>query len=223
MTLHKRQSLLRSTSLVSMMTFFSRIMGFARDMILAQTFGAHAGMDAFYVAFKIPNFMRRLFADGAFSQAFVPVLAEYQKTRTLDEVRVFLARIAGGMSVILTLVTVIGIVAAPVIIYLFAPGFGEDSTRTVLATEMLRLTFPYLMLISLTAMSGAILNTYGYFGVPSFTPVFLNISMILAALYLSPRFAEPVVALAWGVLFAGIVQLLFQIPFLLHRKLFDDA
>ena len=219
MTLHKRQSLLRSTSLVSMMTFFSRIMGFARDMILAQTFGAHAGMDAFYVAFKIPNFMRRLFADGAFSQAFVPVLAEYRKTRTLDEVRVFLARIAGGMSVILTLVTVIGIVAAPVIIYLFAPGFGEDSTRTVLATEMLRLTFPYLMLISLTAMSGAILNTYGYFGVPSFTPVFLNISMILAALYLSPRFAEPVVALAWGVLFAGIVQLLFQIPFLLHRKL----
>lgn len=218
-SLHKRQSLLRSTSLVSLMTFFSRIMGFARDMILAKTFGAEAGMDAFYVAFKIPNFMRRLFADGAFSQAFVPVLAEYQKTRTIDEVRIFLARIAGGMSVVLTMVTLVGIVAAPFIIYLFAPGFGEDSTRTVLATEMLRLTFPYLMLISLTAMAGAILNTYGYFGVPSFTPVFLNISMIIAALYLSPRFAEPVVALAWGVLLAGIVQLLFQIPFLLHRKL----
>ena len=215
----KRQSLLRSTSLVSMMTFISRIMGFLRDMIMAQMFGAEAGMDAFYVAFRIPNFMRRLFAEGAFSQAFVPVLAEYQKTRSMDEVRVFLARIAGSMSAALTLVTVIGIVASPLIIYIFAPGFGENSMRSVLATQMLQLTFPYLMLISLTAMAGAILNTYGYFGVPAFTPVFLNISMIVCAIYLSPRFSIPVVALAWGVLLAGIVQLLFQIPFLWHRKL----
>lgn len=215
----KRQSLLRSTSLVSIMTFISRIMGFARDMILAQMFGAQAGMDAFYIAFKIPNFMRRLFAEGAFSQAFVPVLAEYQKTRTISEVRIFLARIAGSMSAVLTLVTVIGIIAAPVIIYLFAPGFGADSVRSALASEMLRLTFPYLMLVSLTAMAGAILNTYGYFGVPAFTPVLLNISMIVAAIYLSPRFEQPVVALAWGVLIAGMLQLLFQIPFLIHRKL----
>lgn len=215
----KRQSLLRSTSLVSMMTLISRIMGFVRDMILARTFGAHAGMDAFYIAFKIPNFMRRLFAEGAFSQAFVPVLAEYQKTRTMGEVRTFLARIAGTMSVVLSAVTVVGVIAAPIIIYIFAPGFGEDSSRSVLATEMLRLTFPYLMLISLTGMAGAILNTYGYFGVPALTPVFLNISMILAAVFLSPRFSQPVVALAWGVLIAGIVQLLFQIPFLFHRKL----
>lgn len=194
-------------------------MGFARDMIIAQMFGAVAGMDAFYVAFKIPNFMRRLFAEGAFSQAFVPVLAEYQKTRTMSEVRVFLARIAGSMSVVLTLVTLIGVVLAPLIIYIFAPGFGGDSVREALATQMLQLTFPYLMLISLTAMAGAILNTYGYFGVPAFTPIFLNISMILCALYLSPHFAVPVMALAWGVLIAGIVQLLFQIPFLYHRKL----
>jgi len=215
----KRQSLLRSTSLVSVMTLISRLLGFARDMILARTFGAHAGMDAFYIAFKIPNFMRRLFAEGAFSQAFVPVLAEYQKTRTMSEVRTFLARIAGSMSAVLTLVTIVGVIASPVIIYVFAPGFGEDSTRTFLATEMLRLTFPYLMLISLTGMAGAILNTYGYFGVPALTPVFLNISMILAAIFLSPRFSQPVVALAWGVLIAGIVQLLFQIPFLWHRRL----
>lgn len=215
----KRQSLLRATTLVSVMTFMSRIMGFVRDMILAQMFGAEASMDAFYIAFKIPNFMRRLFAEGAFSQAFVPVLAEYQKTRTLDEVRIFLARISGGMSAVLTLVTVVGVIASPVIIYIFAPGFGGDSVRSALATQMLQLTFPYLMLVSLTAMAGAILNTYGYFGVPAFTPVFLNISMILCALYLSPHFAVPVVALAWGVLIAGIVQLLFQIPFLWHRKL----
>ncbi len=216
---HKRQSLLRSTTLVSIMTFISRIMGFARDMLIAQMFGAQAGMDAFYVAFKIPNFMRRLFAEGAFSQAFVPVLAEYQKTRSGSEVRLFLARITGSLSAVLSLVTVLGVIGAPVVIYLFAPGFGEDSSRAVLATDMLRLTFPYLMLISLTAMAGAVLNTYGYFGVPAFTPVLLNISMILAALYLSPRFAQPVVALAWGVLLAGVVQLLFQIPFLFHRKL----
>lgn len=219
-TLHpKQQSLLKSTTLVSIMTFLSRIMGFVRDMVIAQLFGADAGMDAFFVAFRIPNFMRRLFAEGAFSQAFVPVLAEYQKTRDIHEVRQFLARIAGCLSAVLTLVTIVCIIASPVIVYLFAPGFGEDTTRTVLATEMLRLTFPYLMLISLTAMAGAILNTYGYFGVPAFTPVLLNIIMILTAVYLSPYFEQPIIALAWGVLLAGIAQLLFQVPFLYHRRL----
>ena len=217
--IHKRQSLLRSTSLVSAMTLMSRLLGFARDMVIANLFGAGAGMDAFIIAFKIPNFMRRLFAEGAFSQAFVPVLAEYQKTRTIGEVRAFLARIAGTLSATLSIVTLIGVVAAPFIIFLFAPGFGEDAIRSVLATDMLRLTFPYLMLISLTGMAGAILNTYGYFGVPAITPVLLNISMILSAIYLSPHFEQPIVALAWGVLIAGIAQLLFQIPFLYHRKL----
>lgn len=215
----KQTSLLRSTSLVSLMTFLSRIMGFARDMVIAQLFGAAAGMDAFYVAFKIPNFMRRLFAEGSFSQAFVPVLSEYQQTRSIEDVRTFLARIAGTLSTILMLVTVVGIVAAPIIIRIFAPGFGADSERFALASSMLQLTFPYLMLISLTGMAGAILNTYGYFGVPAFTPVFLNISMIGCALYLSPHFAIPVVGLAWGVLIAGIVQLAFQIPFLYRRNL----
>lgn len=219
MTIPKRQSLLRSTTLVSLMTFISRMAGFARDMVLANFFGAQAGMDAFFVAFRIPNFMRRLFAEGAFAQAFVPVLAEYQKTRSPDDVRVFIARIAGHLSAILSVVTVIGMVAAPVIIFLFAPGFSHDSTRSVLATEMLRITFPFLMLVSLTAMAGAVLNTYGYFAIPAFTPVLLNISMILAALYLCPHLPQPVVGLAWGVLIAGIVQLLFQLPFLHQRRL----
>ena len=215
----KRQSLLRSTSLVSAMTLMSRMMGFVRDMITANLFGAEAGMDAFLIAFKIPNFMRRLFAEGAFSQAFVPVLAEYQKTRTMAEVRIFLARIAGSLGAILSLVTLMGVIAAPLIIFVFAPGFEHDPYRSLLATQMLRLTFPYLMLISLTAMAGAILNTYSYFAVPAFTPVLLNICMILAAIFLSPHFEQPIVALAWGVLIAGIAQLLFQIPFLYHRKL----
>ncbi|WP_058492924.1 murein biosynthesis integral membrane protein MurJ [Legionella worsleiensis] len=215
----KRQSLLRSTTLVSVMTFVSRMAGFARDMVLAHFFGAQAGMDAFFVAFRIPNFMRRLFAEGAFAQAFVPVLAEYQKTRSPEDVRVFIARISGYLSAILSVVTVVGIIAAPVIIFLFAPGFIHDGVRAELATEMLRITFPFLMLVSLTAMAGAVLNTYGYFGVPAFTPVFLNISMILAAFYLCPNLPQPVVGLAWGVLIAGIVQLLFQMPFLYQRNL----
>lgn len=219
MMIPKRQSLLRSTTLVSLMTFISRMVGFARDMVLANFFGAQAGMDAFFVAFRIPNFMRRLFAEGAFAQAFVPVLAEYQKTRSPDDVRVFIARIAGYLGSILTVVTVIGIVAAPVIVFLFAPGFSHDSSRSLLTTEMLRITFPFLMLVSLTAMAGAVLNTYGYFAVPAFTPVLLNICMILAALYLCPNLPQPVTGLAWGVLIAGIAQLLFQLPFLYRRHL----
>lgn len=215
----KRQSLLRSTSLVSLMTFLSRMTGFARDMVIAQLFGAGAGMDAFLVAFRIPNFMRRLFAEGAFSQAFVPVLAEYQQTQSVSDVRTFIARVAGQLSAVLSIVTAIGMAATPVIILLFAPGFGEHSTRSLLATEMLRITFPYLMLISLTAMAGAVLNTYGFFGVPAITPVLLNASMILAALYLSPYCNHPVVGLAWGVLIAGIIQFLFQLPFLHQQRL----
>jgi putative peptidoglycan lipid II flippase len=195
------------------------MMGFARDMVIAQLFGASGAMDAFYVAFRIPNFMRRLFAEGAFSQAFVPVLTEYQQTRTVDDVRVFIARIAGQLGAVLSLVTVIGVLIAPVIIFIFAPGFGEHSMRSELATQMLRLTFPFLLLVSMTAMAGAVLNTYGYFGVPAFTPVILNICMILAAIYLSPTLEYPVVGLAWGVLIAGVVQFLFQIPFLYHRRL----
>jgi putative peptidoglycan lipid II flippase len=215
----KQQSLLRSTTLVSVMTFISRLVGFVRDMVLANFFGAQAGMDAFFVAFRIPNFMRRLFAEGAFSQAFVPVLAEYQKNRSPGDVRIFIARISGYLGSILSVVTLIGIFAAPVIIFLFAPGFHQDSSRAVLATEMLRITFPFLMLVSLTAMAGAVLNTYGYFAIPAFTPVLLNISMILAAIYLCPHLPTPVVGLAWGVLIAGIVQLVFQIPFLRQRHL----
>ena len=219
----KRQSLLRSTSLVSLMTFLSRMTGFARDMIIAQLFGAEAGMDAFIVAFRIPNFMRRLFAEGAFSQAFVPVLAEYQQTQSVDNVRTFIARVSGQLTAVLSIVTAIGMAATPLIIFIFAPGFGDGSERSLLATEMLRITFPYLMLVSLTAMAGAVLNTYGYFGVPAITPVLLNAAMIAAAVYLSPWCEQPIMSLAWGVLIAGIIQFLFQLPFLYQKKLFSKT
>ncbi len=217
--LPKRQSLLRSTSLVSIMTFCSRLTGFARDMLIAQLFGATAGMDAFLVAFRIPNFMRRLFAEGAFSQAFVPVLAEYQQTQSTDEVRTFIARVAGQLLGILTVVVTIGMLLTPFIILIFAPGFAAHSARAILATMMLKITFPYLMLISLTAMSGAVLNTYGHFGIPAITPLWLNVVMIACALYLSPWCQWPIMSLAWGVLLAGIIQFLFQLPFLWQKKL----
>lgn len=215
----KKTSLLRSTGLVSVMTFVSRILGFLRDMILAQAFGAEASMDAFFVAFRIPNFMRRLFAEGAFAQAFIPVLSDYQQTRTADDVRLFIARVLGQLSAALTIVTVLGVIFSPIVIAIVAPGFGEHSLRTQLAAEMLHFTFPYLLLISLTAMAGAILNTYGYFGVPAITPSLLNIVMIFAVFYICPHFTYPVTGVAIGVFIAGVVQLLLQLPFLFKQNL----
>ncbi len=214
-----KQTLVRSTTIVSLFTFLSRILGFIRDMVIAHFFGAEAGVDAFFVAFRIPNFMRRLFAEGAFSQAFVPVLAEYQQTKHVKDVRVFIGRVAGGLASVLTIVTLIGVIAAPLIVLIFAPGFESDHGRAELTTYMLRITFPYLMLISITALAGAVLNTYGYFAIPALTPIILNFSLIFSAVYLTSYTYPPVTALAWGVLIAGCAQFLFQIPFLKQKNL----
>lgn len=217
------KSLFKSTSVVMSMTMISRVFGFIRDMVTATLFGAGAQFDAFSVAFKIPNFMRRLFAEGSFSQAFVPVLSEYQKQKSKEEVTQFINAMAGTLGVTLLMVTIVGVIAAPWIVRLFAPGFATSGERFDLAVTMLRITFPYLMLISLTAFSGAILNTYSRFWVAAFTPVFLNICMIGAAIWLSPQFATPIIALAWGVFIAGVVQLLFQWPFLRNMQLLPRA
>lgn len=201
-----------------MNTLLSRVLGFVRDIVIARLFGASLGTDAFFVAFKIPNFLRRLFAEGAFSQAFVPVLSEYKTQRSHAEVRELVGSVSGSLGAVLFVVTVIGVVAAPVLILIFAPGFSTTGPKHALAVEMLRLTFPYLLFISLTALAGGVLNTFGRFGVPAFTPVFLNLSLIGAAIWLGPLVAEPVTALAWGVLIAGFVQLAFQLPFLLRLR-----
>jgi putative peptidoglycan lipid II flippase len=189
-------------------------MGFIRDLVVARVFGADAGTDAFFVAFKIPNFMRRLFAEGAFSMAFVPVLNEYKTKHSYPELKKFVDDVAGTLAAVLLGVTVIGVLGAPVLVVIFAPGFLGETGKQEMAAEMLRLTFPYLMLISLTAFAGGILNTYDRFGVPAFTPVLLNVSLIGCSLLLAPEMDEPVYALAWGVFIAGIAQLLFQVPFL---------
>lgn len=204
----------RSTLVFSTMTLMSRILGMVRDMVFLNLFGADRLMDAFLVAFKIPNFLRRLFAEGAFAQAFVPVLSEYRSQRGDAEVGILVDKVAGTLGFVLSLMTLLCIAGAPVVIWLFAPGFHSDPEKFTLAADMLRVTFPYLLLISLTAFAGAILNTYNRFAVPAFTPVLLNLSLIASALWLAPLFDQPVMGLAWGTLIAGAVQLAFQLPFL---------
>src|SRR3990167_5579365 len=208
------QKLIRSTSIVSAFTMLSRLAGFARDIILASVFGAGGMFDAFVVAFKLPNFLRRLFGEGAFSQAFVPMLAEYRATRTHTEVHRFVNHVAGTLALVVFIVVVVCMIAAPLLVMIFAPGFYHDPVRFHLAEQLLRIMFPYLWLIVLTAFAGATLNTYGIFGSPAFTPVLLNVSMIAVALFWSPHTAHPIVTLSYGVIIGGLLQLAVQVPFL---------
>jgi len=208
------KALLKSTGVVSAMTFLSRILGLVRDMVYAQAFGAGAGTDAFFVAFKIPNFLRRLFAEGAFSQAFVPVFSQYQSQADRQTLKALVDQVAGTLGGVLLGLTLLGVLGAPLLVWVFAPGFGDDPAKQALTTGMLRITFPYLLFISLTALAGGILNSCGRFAVPALTPVLLNICMISAALGVAPLLEIPVMALAWGVFAAGLVQLGFQVPFL---------
>ncbi|MDX1518315.1 MAG: murein biosynthesis integral membrane protein MurJ [Woeseiaceae bacterium] len=206
--------LFRSTSLVSGMTLLSRILGLVRDVVLARYFGASLVMDAFLVANRIPNMLRRFFAEGAFSQGFIPVMSRYRERHGHEEAREFVDAVAGTFGIVLFVVTLIGVIAAPVLVLIVAPGFIGDGGDFDLATLMLRFTFPYLFFVSLTAFAGGILNTYGRFAVPAFTPVILNVVLIAAAIGLSPRLEQPGMALAYAVFVAGVVQLAFQIPFL---------
>jgi len=205
---------LKSIGIVGSCTMLSRIMGLIRDIVIAHFIGASASADAFFVAFKIPNFLRRLFAEGAFAQAFVPVLSEYRTTRDQLSVKSLVDHVAGTLGLAVGLLTVVAVVAAPLVAVIFAPGFIQYEEKFALTTDMLRITFPYLLLISMTAFAGSVLNSYGRFGVPALTPVLLNVSLIGATLFLAPYLNQPVMALAWGVLIAGVAQLLFQLPFL---------
>ncbi len=211
--------LFKSTIVVGSMTLISRLLGFVRDMLIARLFGVDLATDAFFVAFKVPNFLRRLFAEGAFAHAFVPVLSDYKEQGSKAALKLFIDKTAGTLSVCLLLMTLAGIVLAPVLILLLAPGFSWQGTQHDLSVLMLQITFPYLLFISLTAFAGSILNAHGKFAVPALTPVFLNICMIGAAIWLAPLMDTPVVALAWGVFIAGIVQLFFQIPPLIRLGL----
>ena len=212
--------LFKSTLTVGAMTTVSRIFGLIRDVVIARYFGASMGMDAFIVAFRVPNFLRRLFAEGGFSQAFVPILSEYKEQRSHEDVQALLDQTSAVLGLALFVTTVLGVLAAPLLVMIFAPGFIGDTIKQDLAAQMLRITFPYILFISLTSLAGGVLNTYRKFAVPAFTPVLLNLSLISCAIWLAPEFSQPVTALAWGVLLGGILQLLFQFPFLLRLRLF---
>ncbi|GAB1261394.1 murein biosynthesis integral membrane protein MurJ [Aurantivibrio plasticivorans] len=215
-TSHK---LLKSSAVVSSMTMLSRVLGLVRDNILFRYIGAGADADAFFLAFKIPNFLRRLFAEGAFAQAFVPVLSEYREAGSVAAVKELIDRVAGCLGASLLLVTVLMVVGAPVVTGVFALGYWNDPYKFGLTTDFIRFTAPYLFLISMTGFAGAILNSFGYFAVPAFTPVLLNVCLISAGVFVSPMVDPPALALAWGVLAAGIVQLTFQLPFLMKMEL----
>lgn len=212
-------NLLKALAAVGAMTLLSRILGFVRDAVIARAFGAGLMTDAFFVAFKIPNLLRRLFAEGAFSQAFVPILGEYKARRSPEETRLLVDHVAGMLALALFLVTLLGILAAPWVVWVSAPGFGDEPDKFALTVTMLRIIFPYILFISLVALAGGILNTYSRFSVPAFTPVLLNLSMIGGALWLAPRMDPPVLALAWSVFLGGVLQLAFQVPHLLRLGL----
>ena len=212
-------ALWRSTIIVSAMTMLSRVLGLVRDIVLLNVFGAGKDFDTFVVAFRIPNFFRRLFAEGAFSQAFIPVLTEYKTSKTHAEVQILISRVFGCLLTAMSLLTFVAMVAAPAIIYLYAPGFHNDPEKFDLAVDMFRLTIPYLMFMSLTAFASSILNSYGSFASPAFSPVLLNIAMIAGAWWLTPFMAEPIMALGWAVVVAGVLQLAIQIPELWKKNL----
>ena len=207
-------NLLKALATISGMTLVSRILGFVRDSVIAGVFGVGPHTDAFVVAFRLPNLLRRLFAEGAFAQAFVPILGEYRHVRSADETRSLINHVATLLAVILVIVSAIGMIAAPLIIYLTAPGFVANADKFAVTVQLLRITFPYILFISLTSFAGAILNTWSRFSVPAFTPTLLNVSFIVFALWLAPFFDPPILALAWAVFVGGLLQLGFQLPFL---------
>jgi putative peptidoglycan lipid II flippase len=208
-------NLLRALATVSGMTLLSRILGFVRDFVIARAFGAGAMTDAFFVAFRLPNLLRRLFAEGAFSQAFVPILAEYRNQRGDDETRQLVDRVASVLFLVLLLVAALGVIGAPLIVAISAPGFTADAEKFALTVELTRITFPYIFFMSLVALSAGILNTWSRFALPAFTPVLLNVAFIAMALFAAPYFEPPVLVLAWAVFLGGILQLALQVPALM--------
>lgn len=202
-----KSSLFSSLFTVSGFTFLSRIMGLLRDIIFASIFGAGAAMDAFSVAFRIPNLFRRFFGEGAFNQAFVPVFSEYRLEKTKEDLKLFLAEVSGTLGLILLLITVLGMLFSSQMVMLFASGFAHDASKFALTQDLLRLMLPYLFFICMTAMYSSVLNALNQFAIPAAIPIVLNIFLIAGA-WVSGYFTEPILALGYAVFLAGVMQLL---------------
>jgi len=212
-------NLLRTLMAVSSLTMVSRVLGYVRDFFIARAFGAGLLTDAFFVAFRIPNLLRRLFAEGAFSQAFVPILAEYKNRSTPQETRSLIDAIGTILFLALVAAAAVGVVLAPLIVYVTAPGFVDEPEKFAVTVQLLRITFPYIVFISLVALSAGILNTWNRFAVPAITPALLNVAFIIGAAFFAGHFEPPILVLAWAVFAGGVLQLAFQVPFLLKMKL----
>ncbi|BEV73445.1 MULTISPECIES: murein biosynthesis integral membrane protein MurJ [unclassified Paludibacterium] len=204
-------NLLKTLARVSSLTLLSRILGFVRDTLIARQFGAGPATDAFFVAFKLPNLLRRLFSEGAFAQAFVPMLSEHRHHRSHAETRAFIASISAMLGLALTLLSALGMLAAPLLVWLMAPGFSRSGPQFALTVDLLRITLPYILLISLSSLAGSILNAWGRFAIPAFTPAILNLTFIVVTLTVARHVDPPVAALAWATFFGGCLQLLYPL------------
>ncbi|MBM4139784.1 MAG: murein biosynthesis integral membrane protein MurJ [Nitrospira sp.] len=212
-------SVVKSAGVIGVATFSSRILGFVRDMVLARLFGATPAADAFFIAFRLPSLLRELFAEGSMSSAFIPVFTEYRTTRSKQDTWELASAVFTTLLTIVTFVTIVGMVVAPWLVQLLAPGFYEHPDKLALTTLLARIMFPYLLFISLAALAMGILNSVRAFAAPAFSPLFLNIFIIVGALFVSPLFQEPIIGVAVGVVIGGAAQFAMQLPSLKLRGL----
>ncbi|HET6675630.1 MAG TPA: murein biosynthesis integral membrane protein MurJ [Nitrospiraceae bacterium] len=211
------RSVVRAAGLIGVATFSSRILGFIRDMVLARLFGATPAADAFFVAYRIPNLLRELFAEGSMSSAFIPVFTEYQTLKTKRDAWELASATFTTLLTIVTAITLLGIVASPGIVWVMAPGFHDEPHKLALTSLLTRVMFPYLLFISLAALAMGILNSMRAFAAPAFSPVFFNIFIIGCALFLSPQLPDPIIGVAIGVVAGGAAQFAMQLPGLNRR------
>ncbi len=211
------RSLTSAAGLIGAATFSSRILGFIRDMVLAQLFGASAIADAFYVAYRIPNLLRELFAEGSMSAAFIPVFTEYHTTRSKQETWELASAAFTTLLSIVTLVTLLGVIAAPSIVWLLAPGFHDEAAQLATTTLLTQVMFPYLLFVSLAALAMGILNSLRAFAIPALAPVFFNLLVISFAVFATPLFDQPIIGVGIGIVVGGLAQFLMQLP-AIHRR-----
>lgn len=208
-------NLLKSLFSLSFMTLISRILGFFRDLIIARIFGVSIYTDAFFIAFKIPNLLRRLFFEGAFSQSFTPVLIDYKSNKKMHHIKDFVACLLGFIICALSIIVILGIIFSDYLIKFTAPGFSDCLKKFQVSSTLLEIMFPYVLLISLSSLYSSILNSWNYFAVPAISPIFLNITMIICSIFLNNFFTPPILILAWSVIIGGFIQLIYQFPYLL--------